>query len=65
MKKDQQLKGGIIIEKKKKEEIANLLDRCEKTIRNEIKRGLTKNLTSDWKEVYVYSADIAHQKYFF
>lgn len=46
-----------------KVEIAELLDRNEKTIRNEIKRGLVKNLTTDLIEIWVYSADVAQQKY--
>ena len=46
-----------------KVEIAALLDRNEKTIRNEIKRGLVKNLTTHLEEIWVYSADIAQQKY--
>lgn len=48
---------------RKKTEIARLLDRTEKTIRNEIKRGLVKNLTTNLIEIWVYSADIAQQKY--
>lgn len=48
---------------RKKVEIANLLDRTEKTIRNEIKRGLVKNLTTDLIEIWVYSADVAQQRY--
>ena len=48
---------------RKKVEIAELLDRTEKTIRNEIKRGLVKNLTTDLIEIWVYSADVAQQKY--
>ena len=52
-------------DKRTKVEIANLLDRNEKTIRLEIKKGLTKNLTSDWIEIEVYSADIAHKKYLY
>lgn len=52
-------------DKRTKVEIARLLDRNEKTIRLEIKKGLTKNLTSDWIEIEVYSADIAHQKYLY
>ena len=43
--------------------IAKLLDRTEKTIRNEIKRGLVKNLTSELIEIWVYSADVAQKKY--
>ena len=50
-------------DKRKKVEIARLLDRDEKTIRNEIKRGLVKNLTTHLEEIYVYSADVAQQKY--
>ena len=46
-----------------KVEIASLLDRCEKTIRNEIKRGLVKNLTTELIEIWVYSADVAQQRY--
>ena len=46
-----------------KVEIAELLDRNEKTIRNEIKRGLVKNLTTHLEEIWVYSADVAQQKY--
>ena len=48
---------------RKKVEIADLLDRTEKTIRNEIKRGLVKNLTTDLIEIWVYSADVAQAKY--
>ena len=50
-------------DKRTKVEIAELLDRTEKTIRNEIKRGLVKNLTSELVEIWVYSADVAQQKY--
>ncbi len=50
-------------DKRTKVEIARLLDRTEKTIRNEIKRGLVKNLTSELIEIWVYSADVAQQKY--
>ncbi len=50
-------------DKRTKVEIAELLDRNEKTIRNEIKRGLVKNLTSELVEIWVYSADVAQQKY--
>lgn len=45
--------------------IALLLDRTEKTIRNEIKRGMVKNLTSQLEEIYVYSADVSQQRYEF
>ena len=50
-------------DKRTKIEIAELLDRTEKTIRNEIKRGLVKNLTTELIEIWVYSADVAQQKY--
>lgn len=50
-------------DKHTKVEIAELLDRTEKTIRNEIKRGLVKNLTTELIEICVYSADVAQQKY--
>ena len=50
-------------DKRTKVEIARILDRTEKTIRNEIKRGLVKNLTTDLIEIWVYSADVAQQRY--
>ncbi|MBQ2937371.1 MAG: IS30 family transposase [Clostridia bacterium] len=50
-------------DKRTKVEIARLLDRNEKTIRNEIKRGLVKNLTTHLEEIWVYSADVAQQRY--
>ena len=50
-------------DKRTKVEISDLLDRTEKTIRNEIKRGLVKNLTTELVEIWVYSADVAQQKY--
>ena len=50
-------------DKRTKVEIAVLLDRTEKTIRNEIKRVLVKNLTTELIEIWVYSADVAQQKY--
>lgn len=50
-------------DKRTKVEIAALLDRTEKTIRNEIKRGLVKNLTTLLEEVWVYSADVAQSRY--
>ena len=50
-------------DKRPKSEIAELLDRNEKTIRNEIKRGLVKNITTELIEIWVYSADVAQQKY--
>ena len=50
-------------DKRTKVEIAGLLDRTEKTIRNEIKKGLVKNLTTELIEIWVYSADVAQQRY--
>ena len=50
-------------EKLSKKEIAERLDKSERTIRREIKRGLTTNLTSELIEIKVYSADIAHNEY--
>lgn len=46
-----------------KKEIAKNLDKSERTIRREIKRGLTKNLNTYLEEIEVYSADIAQQAY--
>lgn len=46
-----------------KKEIATILDKSERTIRREIKRGKTKNLTSELIEIEVYSADISQQEY--
>ncbi len=50
-------------DKKTKEEIAKLLHKSERTIRREVKRGITTNLTTNYEEIEVYSADIAQQKY--
>ena len=50
-------------DKRAKVEIAELLDRTEKTIRNEIKRGLVKNLTTELIEIWVYSAEVAQKRY--
>ena len=50
-------------DKRTKVEISALLDRTEKTIRNEIKRGLVKNLTSELIEIWVYSADVSQARY--
>ena len=46
-----------------KKEIATNLDKSERTIRREIKRGLTTNLNTYLEEIKVYSADIAQQAY--
>lgn len=50
-------------DKRSNVEIAMLLKKSERTIRREIKRGKVRNLTSELVEIYVYSADIAEQKY--
>lgn len=46
-----------------KKQIAKSLDKSERTIRREIKRGLTTNLNTYLEEIEVYSADIAQQAY--
>ncbi len=48
---------------KSKKEIASLLHKSERTIRREIKRGLTINLNTYLEEIEVYSADIAQYEY--
>lgn len=50
-------------ENKSNKEIAKLLNKSERTIRREIKRGLTTNLTTDLIEIEVYSADISNAEY--
>lgn len=50
-------------DKRSKTEIARLLDRNEKTIRNEIKKGSVTIKTVMWEDKLVYSADIGQQKY--
>jgi len=50
-------------EGKSKKEIAELLGKSERTIRREIKKGLTINLTTQLEEIEVYSAEIAQQDY--
>ena len=50
-------------EKLSKREIANRLNKSERTIRREIKKGMTINLTSNLEEIKVYSADISQQQY--
>ena len=51
------------IEKKTCLEIAKLLNKSVRTIQREIKRGLVENLTTEWKIIYVYSAEVSEQKY--
>src|SRR5574344_2965125 len=50
-------------ENKSNKEIAKLLNKSERTIRREIKRGLTTNLTTYYEEIEVYSADISNKEY--
>ena len=50
-------------DKKSKKEISDLLHKSERTIRREINRGITTNLTSELIEIKVYSADIAYNEY--
>lgn len=50
---------------KTNKEIANLLNKSERTIRREIKRGLVIIKDYLWRDVDNYSADIADQKYRF
>ena len=58
-----QIERWYNIEHKSKVEIAHLLNKSERTIRREIKRGLIDNLTTEWEIIYVYSAEIAQSKY--
>lgn len=50
-------------DKKSKSEISRLLDKTRPNIILEIKKGLVKNLTSQLEEIWVYSADVAEEKY--
>ena len=59
----QQIERWYNKEKKTKIDISRLLEKSEKTIRNEIKRGLVRNITNLLREKWVYSADLAQQKY--
>ena len=51
------------VEKKPCLEISKLLNKSIRTIQREINRGKVRNLTSELIEIYVYSADVAQQKY--
>ncbi len=46
-------------------EIAQRLDKSDRTIRRELKRGLTTILNTYLEEIEVYSADIDNDKYLF
>jgi transposase, IS30 family len=52
-------------DKKTNKEIAILLNKCERTIRREIQRGLTTIKDSQWRDVKNYSATIAEKQYRF
>lgn len=43
--------------------IAELVGKSIRTIQREIQRGKTEQLTSEWKTIYVYKADVAQMKY--
>ena len=51
------------IDKKSNKEIAELLDKSERTIRREIKRGLVIVKGYMWEDIEEYSAKIAQRKY--
>ena len=50
-------------EKLSTKEIAKLLDKSERTIRKELKRGKTIIKDYLWRDVEVYSADVSHNEY--
>ena len=50
-------------EKKSKKEIAGLINKSERTIRREIKRGKVIIKDSLWRDVEVYSAEISQEEY--
>ena len=50
-------------EQKSNKEIAKLLNKSERTIRREIKRGIAIIKDSLWRDVEVYSADISNDEY--
>lgn len=58
-----QIERWYNIDKKSKIEIGKMLNKSERTIRREIQRGLVENRDSLWREKWVYSADIAEEKY--
>lgn len=51
------------IQKKKPSEIAIEMNKHRTTIEREIKRGLVDNLTADYREIKVYSAEVAQEDY--
>ena len=50
-------------ERRSTKEIAELLDKSERTIRREIKRGKIITKDSLWRDVEEYSADVSHNEY--
>lgn len=52
-------------EKKSSIEIAYLLNKSERTIRREVKRGLVITKDSQWRDRIEYSADVSHENYLF
>lgn len=50
-------------ERKSKKEIAELLGKSERTIRREINRGKTIKKDYMWRDIEIYSAEIAQEKY--
>ena len=58
-----QIERWYNIEKKDKKEIANLLNKSERTIRREIKRGIVPQITYEYKEVWIYDANKAEERY--
>lgn len=58
-----QIERWYNIEKKSCSEIAKWLDKSTRTIQREINRGKVKNLTTLLEEIYVYSAEVAQQRY--
>lgn len=50
-------------DRKTKKEIANLLNKSERTIRREIKRGMVILKDSEWRDLLRYSADKSHALY--
>lgn len=54
---------GFLQAKMSVKEIADILNKTEKTIYNEIKRGTTTLRNSDYTERTVYLADVAQRKY--
>ena len=58
-----QIERWYNIDHKSCREIAMLLAKSIRTVQREINRGKVKNLTSELIEIYVYSADVAQQRY--